>query len=87
MPILNRLVDIYERRGFKVASGLNADAFGGFWLAPFTWLFDGDGVYAWGLFEDVAEPGRYLEYFAEESWLAHLRHHERVTQADRAIQE
>ena len=48
MPILNRLVDIYERRGFRVASGLNADAFGGFWLAPFTWLFDGDGVYARG---------------------------------------
>jgi len=46
-----------------------------------------DGAYAWGLFEDVAEPGRYLEYFIEESWLAHLRHHERVTEADRAIQE
>lgn len=46
-----------------------------------------DGAYVWGLFEDVAEPGRYLEYFIEESWLAHLRHHERVTEADRAIQE
>lgn len=46
-----------------------------------------DGAYAWGLFEDVAEPGRYLEYFTEESWLAHLRHHERVTEADRALQE
>ena len=48
MPILNRLVDIYERRGFKVASGLDANAFDGFRLAPFTWLFDGDGVYARG---------------------------------------
>lgn len=46
-----------------------------------------DGAYAWGLFEDIAEPGRYLEYFTEESWLAHLRHHERVTEADRALQE
>ncbi len=46
-----------------------------------------EGAYAWGLFEDVAQPGRYLEYFTEESWLAHLRHHERVTEADRAIQE
>lgn len=46
-----------------------------------------DGAYAWGLFEDAAEPGRYLEYFTEVSWLAHLRHHERVTEADRAIQE
>lgn len=46
-----------------------------------------DGAYAWGLFEDVSTPGRYLEYFIEESWLAHLRHHERVTEADRAIQD
>ncbi len=46
-----------------------------------------DGAFAWGVFEDVAEPGRYLEYFFEESWLEHLRHHERVTEADRALQE
>jgi MFS family permease len=46
-----------------------------------------DGAYAWGLFEDVAKPGRYLEYFTEESWLAHLHHHERVAEADRAIQD
>lgn len=46
-----------------------------------------DGAYAWGLFEDAAEPGRFMEYFMEESWAAHLRHHERVTGADREIQE
>lgn len=46
-----------------------------------------NGAYAWGLFEDVAEPGRYLEYFIEESWLAHLRHHDRVAEADKAVQE
>ncbi|RWI54768.1 MAG: MFS transporter [Mesorhizobium sp.] len=46
-----------------------------------------DGAYAWGLFEDVAAPGRYFEYFLEESWVAHLRHHERVTETDRAIQK
>ncbi|TQV78031.1 MFS transporter [Exilibacterium tricleocarpae] len=46
-----------------------------------------NGAYAWGLFEDVAEPGRYLEYFIEASWLAHLRHHARVTEADRVIQD
>jgi MFS family permease len=46
-----------------------------------------DGAYGWGLFEDVAVPGRYLEYFTEESWLAHLRHHDRVVEADRNIQE
>jgi hypothetical protein len=45
------------------------------------------GAYAWGLFEDVAEPGRYIEYFTEESWVAHLRHHTRISAADRAIQD
>lgn len=46
-----------------------------------------DGAYAWGLFEDVAMPGRYIEYFTEESWLAHLRHHERVAESDRLLQQ
>jgi hypothetical protein len=46
-----------------------------------------DGAYAWGIFQDTAVPGRMLEYFIEDSWLEHLRHHERVTQADRDIEE
>lgn len=46
-----------------------------------------DGAYAWSIFEDVALPGRYIEYFIEESWVAHLRHHERVTETDHAIQK
>ncbi len=46
-----------------------------------------DGAYSWGIFEDVAERGRYLEYFLEHSWLEHLRHHQRVSEADRALQE
>ena len=41
-----------------------------------------DGAYAWGIFEDAAQPGRYLEYFLVTSWLEHLRQHERVTHAD-----
>lgn len=45
-----------------------------------------DGAYAWGLFEDAAQPGRYLEYFLVASWLEHLRQHERVTRADQDIQ-
>jgi hypothetical protein len=45
-----------------------------------------DGAYAWGVFQDTAQPGRVLEYFIEESWPGHLRHHERVTQADRELQ-
>jgi hypothetical protein len=39
------------------------------------------------LFEDAAEPGRYLEYFMLESWLEHLRQHQCVTGADRVLQE
>ena len=46
-----------------------------------------DGAYAWGLFEDVAEPGRFLETFLIESWLEHLRQHKRVTNADRVLQQ
>jgi MFS family permease len=46
-----------------------------------------DGAYAWGIFEDAAEPGRFVETFLVESWLEHLRQHERVTRADRLLQE
>jgi predicted MFS family arabinose efflux permease len=46
-----------------------------------------DGAYAWGVFEDATEPGRMVETFLVESWLEHLRQHERVTNADRALQE
>src|SRR5205823_1146322 len=46
-----------------------------------------DGAYAWGAFEDAAEPGRMLETFLVESWIEHLRQHDRVTQADRLLQE
>ena len=45
------------------------------------------GALAWGLFEDAAERGRYVEYFIVESWLDHLRQHERVTVSDRRLQE
>jgi Transmembrane secretion effector len=45
-----------------------------------------DGAYAWGVFEDAADPARFVETFLVESWLEHLRQHERVTKADRALQ-
>jgi MFS family permease len=41
-----------------------------------------DGAYAWEVFRDAADPRRYVEMFMVESWLEHLRQHERVTQAD-----
>ena len=46
-----------------------------------------DGALDWGLFEDAAEPGRFLETFLLDSWIEHLRQHERVTEADRALQD
>ena len=44
-----------------------------------------DGAVDWGLFEDVAEQGRYLETFVAESWGEHLRQHERATVADHQL--
>lgn len=46
-----------------------------------------DGALSWGLYSDPAEPGRYVEHFIVESWIEHLRQHERVTYADRAIED
>jgi len=46
-----------------------------------------DGAYAWAVFEDTAEEGRMVETFLVESWIEHLRQHERVTNADRLIEE
>src|ERR1700728_3101582 len=46
-----------------------------------------DGAYRWGVYEDAAEEGRILEIFLVESWMEHLRQHERVTNADRLVQE
>lgn len=45
------------------------------------------GGYAWGLFEDTSIPGRFVETFRVESWLEHLRQHDRGTVADRALDE
>jgi predicted MFS family arabinose efflux permease len=46
-----------------------------------------DGAYDWGIYEDVAKPGRFVETFSLDSWIDHLRQHERVTNADREQQE
>jgi predicted MFS family arabinose efflux permease len=46
-----------------------------------------NGAYGWGVFEDSASEGRMLETFLVESWLEHLRQHERVTNEDRVLQD
>ena len=40
------------------------------------------GALSWGLFRDVAVPGRYIEYFVDENWLEHQRRLERFTAFD-----
>ena len=46
-----------------------------------------DGAFMWELFSDVEIPGRMVESFMVESWIEHLRQHERVTVADREVSE
>jgi hypothetical protein len=46
-----------------------------------------DGAYDWAVFEDPAERGRYFETFLTDSWVEHLRQHQRVTNADRALED
>jgi MFS family permease len=46
-----------------------------------------DGAYEWGLFEDPSTDGRFIETFMTDSWLEHLRSHERVTKADRLLEQ
>ena len=46
-----------------------------------------DGAIHWGVYEDTASPGTVVETFTVESWLEHLRQHDRVTNADRVRQE
>ncbi len=46
-----------------------------------------DGAYRWGLYNDSATPTRFVETFVVESWADHLRQHERVTVADREVED
>ncbi len=46
-----------------------------------------NGGYAWSLMQDVAAPWRFVETWSEASWTQHLRHHARVTSAEKALQD
>jgi quinol monooxygenase YgiN len=41
-----------------------------------------DGAVRWELFQDTADKGHYVVTFVVESWVEHLRQHERLTKAD-----
>ena len=46
-----------------------------------------DGAFFWELYSDVEKPESILEAFMVESWLDHLRQHERVTNNDKKTQD
>ena len=46
-----------------------------------------NGALSWELFRDTADPGRYLEYFVDESWVEHLRRQDRMTSADVGLRD
>jgi hypothetical protein len=46
-----------------------------------------DGAVQWGLYFDVAHPGRVTEVFFSPSWTEHIRHHERVSHDDKTLQD
>ncbi len=46
-----------------------------------------DGAYDWGIYEDAAQEGAFVETFYIDSWLEHMRQHQRVTNADRVLQD
>lgn len=45
-----------------------------------------NGALSWGLMQDSADPAVWQEFFFEESWLEHLRHHHRVTRGELKIE-
>jgi MFS family permease len=45
-----------------------------------------DGAYDWDVFQDTAHPERIVEIFFVDSWLEHMRQHQRVTKADALVQ-
>jgi MFS family permease len=46
-----------------------------------------DGASRWGVYRDTEHPAYYVETFIVESWAEHLRQHERLTGADRELEE
>ncbi len=92
-PVVSDDVDVHASDGpvlvtveYKLASEDNREAF----FSRLDWLRHErlrDGAFVWGIFEDTAEPGRFLETFEVGSWAEHLRQHERVTHADATVED
>lgn len=46
-----------------------------------------DGAIQWGIYQDLSDPGRFVETILVESWVEHKRQYERVTNSDKAIED
>jgi hypothetical protein len=46
-----------------------------------------DGAFDCGIYEDASKEGVFVETFCVGSWLEHMRQHQRVTNADRVLQD
>jgi MFS family permease len=44
-----------------------------------------DGAIFWGLFVDIIQPDRFVEIFVNETWLEHLRQHQRLIASDAVL--
>ena len=55
-------------------------------MVPVRHMRQRNGAFSWGLMQDSENPERWQEFFFDESWLAHLRHHGRVTQGEKQIE-
>lgn len=64
----------------------NADAFRAA-MKPVSVTRYRDGAISWLLSRDTEDPTRWLEVFIVETWEEHLRQHDRVTEADRRVQQ
>ncbi len=46
-----------------------------------------NGAMEWWLFQDTADPTRFVETWIEPTWAEHLRYHERVSVAHKQVEE
>lgn len=46
-----------------------------------------DGAIRWEIFVDSNDPTRFMELFVVDSWMEHLRQHERITVEDRKVED
>lgn len=64
---------------------LNADAFQEA-MVEVSNIRKRNGAFSWGLVQDSENAYRWLEFFMDESWLEHVRHHGRVTESDKRLE-